>query len=48
MGNRRTHQITLMPLTPFQAGIAGILARNRTPESHLAGGGALHIHPAAL
>jgi len=37
-----------MPLTPFQAGIAGILARNRTPESHLAGGGALHIHPAAL
>jgi hypothetical protein len=36
-----------MPLTPFQAGIAAILAGNRTPESHLAGGGALHIHPTA-
>ena len=32
-----------MPLTPFQSAVAQLLAANRTPESHLAGGAALHI-----
>ncbi len=34
-----------MPLTPFQAAIARLLAVNRTPDSYLAGGAALHIEP---
>jgi len=34
-----------MPLTPFQASVAQLLAANRTPESHLAGGAAIHIDP---
>ena len=34
-----------MPLTPFQAEIARLLSRNRTPDSYLAGGAALHIEP---
>ncbi|MBI3298795.1 MAG: hypothetical protein HYZ75_11560 [Elusimicrobia bacterium] len=34
-----------MPLTPFQAKVAGLLAVNRAPDSHLAGGAALHIRP---
>ena len=33
-----------MPLTPFQSAVAKLLAANRTPESHLAGGAALHLH----
>jgi len=48
MGNCGPHQGSFMPLTSFQADIAKILAGNRTPESQLAGGAALHIHPAAL
>ncbi|MBN1606547.1 MAG: hypothetical protein JW940_07925 [Polyangiaceae bacterium] len=34
-----------MPLTEFQARIAELLAANRTPDSYLAGGAALHIEP---
>lgn len=34
-----------MPLTPFQATLARLLAANRTPDSYLAGGAALHIEP---
>lgn len=34
-----------MPLTPFQARLARLLARNRTEDSYLAGGAALHIEP---
>jgi hypothetical protein len=34
-----------MPLTPFQARIASLLAGNRTEDSYLAGGAALHIAP---
>ncbi|MFW5925734.1 MAG: hypothetical protein ACOCV4_06175 [Myxococcota bacterium] len=34
-----------MPLTPFQADIATRLSENRTPDSYLAGGAALHIEP---
>ncbi len=34
-----------MPLTDFQTGIARRLAQNRTPDSYLAGGAALHIEP---
>ncbi|MBI3207005.1 MAG: hypothetical protein HYZ29_36040 [Myxococcales bacterium] len=34
-----------MPLTAFQAGVARLLSRNRTPDSYLAGGAALHIEP---
>jgi hypothetical protein len=48
MENRKPAQIPLMPLTQFQAAVASILAGNRTPNSHLAGGAALHIHPTAL
>jgi hypothetical protein len=32
-----------MPLTPFQEGVARLLARQRTPDSYLAGGAAMHI-----
>lgn len=34
-----------VPLTPFQAAIAKLLATNRTPDSYLAGGAALHLQP---
>jgi hypothetical protein len=34
-----------MPLTAYQAGIARLLAGNRTPDSYLAGGAALNIEP---
>lgn len=34
-----------MPLTPFQREVAGLLAVNRTPDSYLAGGAALHLRP---
>jgi hypothetical protein len=48
MANGGPHQNSFMPLTSFQANIAGVLAGNRTPESQLAGGAALHIYPTAL
>lgn len=31
-----------MPLTPFQRSVAHILAKNRNPDSHIAGGAALN------
>lgn len=34
-----------MPLTGFQAAVARLLSGNRTPDSYLAGGAALHIEP---
>jgi hypothetical protein len=34
-----------VPLSDFQARIARMLAVNRTPDSHLAGGAALHFEP---
>lgn len=34
-----------MPLTKFQAKLAELLAGNRTPESHLAGGAAINLAP---
>ena len=34
-----------MPLTRFQAGLARLLAENRSPDSYLAGGAAIHIEP---
>jgi len=34
-----------MPLTTFQETVARLLASNRTEDSHLAGGAALHLHP---
>ncbi len=34
-----------MPLTDLQKGIAVLLSKNRTPDSYLAGGAALHIEP---
>lgn len=34
-----------MPLTPFQRVLALLLAANRTPDSHLADGAALHLAP---
>ena len=37
-----------MPLTGFQAKIAKLLAVNRSPDSHLAGGGALHFAPESI
>lgn len=37
-----------MPLTVFQAELARDLAANRTPDSHLAGGAALHIAPNSI
>lgn len=41
MGERRES----MPLTELQSEIARLLSDNRTPESYLAGGAALHIEP---
>jgi len=37
-----------MPLTEFQKQIAVLLSRNRTPDSYLAGGAALHFAPNTL
>ncbi len=34
-----------MPLTEFQSGLARLLSVNRSPDSYLAGGAALHIEP---
>lgn len=34
-----------MPLTDFQRGVLGVLGPNRTPDSYLAGGTALHFRP---
>lgn len=34
-----------MPLTNFQRKVATLLANNRTEDSYLAGGAALHIEP---
>lgn len=34
-----------MPLTKFQKTVAGVLALNRTPDSHLAGASAIHLKP---
>ncbi len=34
-----------MPLTDYQAVLAKLLASNRTPDSYLAGGAALHLQP---
>lgn len=34
-----------MPLTEFQARLARLLATNRSPDSYLAGGAAIHIEP---
>ncbi len=41
MGNRSTP----LPLTSYQQGIAQLLSNNRTPDSYLAGGSALHLEP---
>ncbi|MHB1193951.1 MAG: hypothetical protein ACYC6F_12995 [Longimicrobiales bacterium] len=37
-----------MPLTRFQRQVLALLARNRSPESYLAGGAALHFAPNSL
>jgi hypothetical protein len=37
-----------MPLTEFQSQVALVLAQQRTPDSYLAGGAALHIEPESL
>ncbi len=37
-----------MPLTPFQQALVLLLASNRTADSHLAGGAALHFAPNSL
>ena len=37
-----------MPLTEFQKNLAQFLAKNRTPDSHLAGGAALHFEPNSI
>jgi hypothetical protein len=37
-----------MPVTPFQAKIAGLLAVNRNEGSYLAGGAALHFEPNSI
>lgn len=34
-----------VPLTPYQEEIARLLSANRTPDSYLAGGAALHLEP---
>ena len=34
-----------MPLTPYQEEVARLLSVNRTPDSYLAGGAAIHIEP---
>lgn len=37
-----------MPLTLFQAEVCKLLSQNRTPDSHLAGGAALHFEPNSI
>ena len=37
-----------MPLTPYQAEVARLLSAQRSPDSYLAGGAALHIEPNSL
>lgn len=37
-----------MPLTTFQRSILALLAQNRSPDSHLAGGAALHFKPTSV
>jgi len=37
-----------MPLTDFQRSVLALLARTRSPDSHLAGGAALHFAPNSL
>ncbi|MFH1728420.1 MAG: hypothetical protein ABIA04_08380 [Pseudomonadota bacterium] len=37
-----------MPVTKFQAKIAKLLSVNRSPDSHLAGGAAMHFEPQTL
>lgn len=37
-----------MPLTEYQAEVALLLSSERTPDSYLAGGAALHIEPTSL
>ena len=37
-----------MPLTPYQAKVARLLSTQRSPDSYLAGGAALHIEPNTL
>lgn len=39
---------TLMPLTPFQQAVARLLSTQRTPDSYLAGGAALHLEPNSI
>jgi hypothetical protein len=34
-----------VPLTAFQSGVARLISVNRTPDSYLAGGAALHLSP---
>ncbi len=36
-----------MPLTDFQQSLVQLLAANRTPDSYLAGGAALHLEPSS-
>jgi hypothetical protein len=38
-------RIAVVPLTAFQASLAELVAVNRSPDSHLAGGAAMHIEP---
>lgn len=38
----------IMPLTPFQSKVVILLSKNRTEDSHLAGGAALHFKPDSL
>ncbi len=37
-----------MPLTDFQKGVARLIAANRTPESHVAGGAVINRGEAGL
>ena len=37
-----------MPLTQFQRQVLALLAANRSPESYLAGGAAVHFAPNSL
>jgi hypothetical protein len=37
-----------VPLTPYQSEVARLLSAERTPDSYLAGGAALHIEPNSL
>ncbi len=39
---------TPLPLTPFQQAVARLLSSQRTPDSYLAGGAALHLEPNSI